>query len=796
MIFWDKPLTPPPDIPEKEIRKRCAGLLAAASEESRRLGHNYLGVEHLFIVATKIENGATSNLLRRAGLNPRQVRNEIRREVGTGEGALEELLPLSPRAEMVLSLAIFLADREEADEVEETHVLLAMLQEGESVPIRKLVEMGFNINQWLQRLLTEAYEKELAASPIISDEADDLFDMDDFMSDEFLHDSVEIESPVKHPSGRVPTPLLDKYGRDLSAQAAEGKLGPAIAREREIRSVARTLARSKKNNPLLLGDAGVGKTAVVEGLAFAIHDGTAPKSLLNRRIVQIEIGTLVAGTSLRGQFEERLIGIVEEATRAGNVILFIDEIHTIVGAGDTIDSNLDAANILKPALARGDINCIGATTHEEYRRAIAQDPALDRRFRTIDIEEPSEADTLTILTGQRKRLEVHHGVTIRSEALEAAVRLSVRYLPDRRLPDKALDLVDEACARVTIRTAHDDEPDTKFAEEVRVENIAAVLAEWTGIPLNELTKDEKRRLSELEKALYKRVLGQDEAVQTVADAIKTARAGLRDPDRPIGVFLFLGPSGVGKTELARALADFLFGTDEAMMRLDMSEFHDAHTVARLIGSPPGYKDAQRGGQLTDGLRRRPYAVVLLDEVEKAAPEVFDIFLQVFDEGRLSDAHGRQVDARHAVFIMTSNIGTEDTGKGIGFTGSLRIPDYTAHLSRYFRPEFLNRLDEVVVFNHLGQDTLRLILDSKLEELYGRLREQNLTLSLKDSAREFILQKGYDPVNGARPLKRAIERLLTRPLSSKILEDAFLPGDTIIVDVGEDRLRFETHVTHS
>ncbi len=790
-------MTPPPDIPEKEIRKRCAGLLAAASEESRRLGHNYVGVEHLFIVATKIDNGATSNLLRRAGLTPRTVRNEIRREVGTGEGALDNILPLTPRAEMVLSLAIFLADREEADEVEESHVLLAMLQEGESVPIRKLVEMGFNVNQWLQRLLTEAYEKELAASPIASDDADDLFDMEEFMSDEFLQDSVEIDPPPRHTSpSRMPTPLLDKYGRDLSAQAADGKLSPAIAREREIRQVARTLARSKKNNPLLLGDAGVGKTAVVEGLAWAIHDGTAPKSLLNRRIVQIEIGTLVAGTSLRGQFEERLIGIVEEATRAGNVILFIDEIHTIVGAGDTIDSNLDAANILKPALARGEIICIGATTHEEYRRAIAQDPALDRRFRPIDIEEPSESDTLTILTGQRKRLEQHHGVAIRPEALEAAVRMSVRYLPDRRLPDKALDLLDEACARVTIRTIQDDEPDAKSAEEVRVENIAAVLSEWTGIPLNELTKDERRRLSELEKTLFKRVIGQDEAVGTIADAIKTARAGLRDPDRPIGVFLFLGPSGVGKTELARALAEFLFGSDEAMIRLDMSEFHDAHTVARLIGSPPGYKDNQRGGQLTDALRRKPYSVVLLDEIEKAAPEVYDIFLQVFDEGRLSDAHGRYVDARHSVFIMTSNIGTEETGKVIGFTGSTRVPDYTAYLSRYFRPEFLNRVDEVVVFHELSQATLRLILDRQFEELYARLREQKLTLEIKDEAREYILQKGYDPVNGARPLRRAIERILTRPLSSKILEDTFVPGDTIIVDVDENGLRFETQATHS
>ncbi len=782
-------MTPPPDIPEKEIRKRCAGLLSAAAEEAQRLGHNYIGTEHIFIAATKVEDGATAALLRRAGLNPRQVRNEIRREIGTGEGSIDEVLPLTPRAEMVLSLAIFMADREESEEVDESHVLLALMQEGEGVPIRKLIEMGFNVNLWLQRLLNEAYEKDLA-SPDES-ELFQISDLDDFMGDDaFMQSSGEHELKA---NGRTPTPLLDKYGRDLTAQAANGKIGPAIAREREIRTVARTLARSKKNNPLLLGDAGVGKTAVVEGLAYAIYAGTAPKSLANRRIVQIEVGTLVAGTSLRGQFEERLIGIVEEASRAGNVILFIDEIHTIVGAGDTIDSNLDAANILKPALARGEIVCIGATTHEEYRRAIAQDPALDRRFRPIDIEEPGEEDALAILASQRERLENHHDVTIRPEALEAAVRLSVRYMPDRRLPDKALDLLDEACARVTIRTTSPDE-EGEQSEEVRVENITAVLSEWTGIPVNELTTDEKRRLADLRTTLLGRVVGQDEAVDAVSAAIKTARAGLSDPNRPIGVFLFLGPSGVGKTELARALANFMFGSDDSMLRLDMSEFHDSHTVARLIGSPPGYKDTQRGGQLTDGLRRRPYSVVLLDEVEKAAPEVFDIFLQVFDEGRLSDAHGGKVDARHSVFIMTSNIGTEEGARpSLGFMGGEREADYAAHLNQFFRPEFLNRLDEVVTFRSLSQATLSKILDLKLGDLYARLREQKLNLVLTDAARALILEKGYDPINGARPLHRAIERLLTRPLSGKIVEDAFIPGDTITAEVEGDRLCFLTQV---
>jgi ATP-dependent Clp protease ATP-binding subunit ClpC len=780
-------MNPQPNFPEKDIRKRCGWLLSASADEARRLGHNYIGVEHCFIAMTKVDDGPTANLLRRAGLSPRMVRHELRKEVGTGEGTLDETLPLTPRILMVLSMALDLANREEED-IDEAHVLLSIMQEGESVPVRKLIDLGFDVNQWLHRLLSEAYQEELQ-NPGDIDSAMLRFPEldDDFPSDEIILDSSDFRSRTS--SGRVPTPLLDKYGRDLTAQAGEGKVAAAIAREREIRAVARTLLRSKKNNPLLLGDAGVGKTAVVEGLAYAIYKGTAPKTLLDRRIVQIEIGTLVAGTSLRGQFEERLIGIVEEAKQAGNVILFIDEIHTIVGAGDTIDSNLDAANILKPALARGDITCIGATTHEEYR-AIAKDPPLARRFRPIDIEEPTRDDALAVLNGQRARLEDHHGVTILPDALAAAVDLSVRYLPDRRLPDKALDLLDEACARVILRTVT-PEDDPNGISEVRTENIAAVLSEWTGIPVTDLTQDEKRRLGDLEHFLLGRVLGQETAVRTVAETVKMARAGLSDPHRPLGVFLFLGPSGVGKTELARALANFLFNSDDAMLRLDMSEFHDSHTVARLIGSPPGYKDAQRGGQLTDGLRRRPYSVVLLDEIEKAAPEVYDIFLQVFDEGRLSDAHGGMVDARNAVFIMTSNIGTEDVGKGLGFINPAdREPDYSAHLSRFFRPEFLNRVDEVIKFRALSTETLSKILDLQLAELYDRLRKQKLTLKLTEDARALLVQKGYDPASGARPLRRAIERLLTRPLSARIVDDAFASGDVIVVTADGEHLRFE------
>ena len=757
-------------------------VINPAADEASKLGHSYIGTEHLFIAATRNETGPTCRLLKRAGFNPRQVRNEIRREIGRGDGKAENVLPLTPRSAIILSLAIFLADQDQARNVQEEHMLMALLQEGEGVPIRKLIDMGFDLNAWLQRLITEQHD-DLPPQPVINDSDLDLWDSDSDLNFDFSDSVVLPTRPRMKSDGGMATPLLDRYGRDLSTQVREGKISEVIAREKEIRALARTLSRSKKNNPLLLGDAGVGKTAIVEGLAYAIHAGTAPKSLLNRRLVQIEIGTLVAGTSLRGQFEERLIGIVEEAKRSSNIILFIDEIHTIVGAGDTIDSNLDAANILKPALARGEIICIGATTHEEYRRAIAQDPALARRFRTIDVEEPAEADAITILTGQRDRLEAHHGVVIQPETIESAVRLSVRYLTDRRLPDKALDLLDEACTRVTIRTIHPDEPD-EDQNEVKVEDIAAVLAEWTGIPVTELTSDEKRRLAGLEDALRSRVIGQDRAVEMVSGAIKTARAGLNDPKRPIGVFLFLGPSGVGKTELARALANFMFGSEDVIIRLDMSEFHDSHTVSRLIGSPPGYKESNRGGQLTDALRRHPYSVVLLDEIEKAAPEVFDLFLQIFDEGRLSDAHGQAVDARHAVFIMTSNVGTREAAKSLGFAQEEAEPDYSHHLKQYFRPEFINRIDEVVTFRPLTLEVTSRILDLQLEELHQRLRDQKLTLILSDEAREAVLKAGLDPVNGARPLRRAVDRMIVRPLSNRIVASAFERGTTVMAILNE------------
>ncbi len=758
----------PLEISEQEIRDRCQQLLRLTVEECARLGHNYVGTEHLFNTLARIEDGRTQRLLKDASLDPTAVRNAVREAAGHGGGTPSEPVPLTPRTRKVLSLAIFTADDEDEDMVSDEHVLLALLQEGEGVALRTLVELGFDVVYWRNLLLKEAEARSSALENLAN-----------------LPEAMKYQPAI---AGPMPTPLLDRYGRDLVAQAKEGRIGPAIGREQELRALARTLVRSKKNNPLLVGDAGVGKTAVVEGLAWAIADGSAPPTVLDKRIVELELATLVAGTSLRGQFEERLVGIVEEVREARHVILFIDEIHALVGAGDTLDSNLDAANILKPALARGEIRCIGATTVEEYRRTIAQDPALDRRFRILEIGEPSEEDTLAIVTGLRDHYEKHHNVIIRPEALETAVHLSVRYLPDRRLPDKALDLIDEACARLVVRTAV---PESGPMNEVTARTVARVLSEWTGIPVNELTADERRRFAAMETILKQRVVGQDHAIYSVSAAIKLARAGLGDPSRPLGVFLFLGPSGVGKTELARALAAFLFDSDEAMIRLDMSEYHGEHTVARLIGAPPGYRDTERGGQLTEALRRRPYSVVLLDEVEKAAPEVFDVFLQVFDEGRLTDSRGSTVDARHALFIMTSNIGAGENARHMGFPQGAedRLPDYERYLGEFFRPEFLNRLDEVVTFKPLDGDALNRILDLQLQDVYRRLTAQRLTLLLDDSARAVILQEGHDPALGARPLRRAIERLLTRPLSARLLEDMFLPGQTIYVRAGVGGLEF-------
>lgn len=764
------------EISEQEIRERCRHVLRVASDEARRLNHSFIGTEHLYIALTQVEGSLAQRLLLAAGLDPRSVRNAIRRDAGVQDNDQIDLdeLPFTPRAYRILSDAILLAEQRQHELIDERHLLFALLREGQGVAARRLRLLGVDLATWLNILEEELRKARYA------------HDLDPFSGDDVSIYEAEVEYLDSQPQSA--TPMLDRYGRDLTKLAREGKLMPAIGREREIRMMMRTLMRTKKNNPLLIGDAGVGKTAIVEGLAYNIAQGSAPQPLCNRRIVQIEIGALLAGTSLRGQFEERLVGILDEVRAHPEVILFIDEIHTIVGAGDTVDSNLDAANILKPALSRGEIACIGATTHEEYRTAIAQDAALERRFRTIEVGEPSAADTLLILTHVQDQYAKHHGVQIQSEALQAAVSLSTKYLPQRRQPDKALDLLDEACARVVTQTAA--VTDLSAPRIVTAEAVAEVIAEWTGIPLTQLTEDDRRKYAHMETWLRGRVIGQDHAVSAVAGAVRASRAGLSNPNRPVGVFLFLGPSGVGKTELAKALAEFLFGSESALLRFDMSEFHDEHTVARLIGAPPGYRDSQRGGQLTEALRRRPYCVVLLDEVEKAAPQIFDLFLQVFDEGRLTDARGSTVDARHAVWIMTSNIGTAELQRGsVGFAGAAAAAaDYRAALRRFFRPEFLNRLDEVIVFNALTEETLQQILELQLRDLRSRLSDQRLQLQLTPEASAFLLQHGYNPAHGARPLRQAIERLLTRPLSALLLEQPALDDGVISVSVSADQTR--------
>jgi ATP-dependent Clp protease ATP-binding subunit ClpA len=739
-------------------------LLAEALIEARKLQHNYIGVEHLFNAMTRNETGILHRLLLISGLEPRKVRSLIREEVGSGDDITGENPPFTPRAFAILENAVQFANDYGTERVQERHLLLAILNDGESVPMRKLTELDCDLPIWVEQVMEELRSE---GSPSRLSDADELIAQLD-------------------PHATI---LLDKYGRDLTALAREGKIHKAIGREREIRSIARTLVRNKKNNPLLLGDAGVGKTSVVEGLAYEIVNGTAPSSLREKRIIQIEISNLIAGTSLRGQFEERLVGIVEETRSTPNIVLFIDELHTIVGAGDTVDSNLDAANILKPALSRGEIMCIGATTHEEYRKAIAPDTALDRRFRTITIDEPTPEDTLMILNAVQDQYAEHHKVEIKVGALEAAVRLSSKYMINRHQPDKALDLLDEACARVVVMNPETD-------RVVDGETVAEVLSEWTGIPITEVNADERAKYKDMEGRLKGRIIGQNHAVTTISDAIKTNRAGLSDPNRPVGVFMFIGPSGVGKTELARALAAFMFGSEDALLRIDMSEFHDEHTVARLIGAPPGYKDSNKGGQLTEALRRKPYSVILLDEVEKAAPEVFDIFLQVFDSGRLTDSRGQTVDARHAVWIMTSNIGTGEVGKNLGFQTSaeqVRTPDFAGALRKFFRPEFLNRLDEVIVFNPLNRDSLVEILDLQLRDLRARLAQQSLSLNLDASAHDLILNQGYDPVNGARPLRRAIERLLIRPLSRTLLDNVYPAGTVLNVRANGGALDFKAQM---
>ncbi|MGI6037376.1 MAG: ATP-dependent Clp protease ATP-binding subunit [Limnochordia bacterium] len=798
--------------------ERAQKVIVLSQEEARRLGHNVVGTEHLLLGLIAEGEGVAARALQSGGINLDKVRREVERIIGRGDSGGSSQIGFTPRAKRVLELAFEEARQLGHSYIGTEHILLGLIREGEGVAAQVLRNLGADI--------------EKARREVVN----------------LLGGPQGVGGGKTRPK-RTPTQTLDQFGRDLTELAREGKLDPVIGREKEIQRVIQVLSRRTKNNPCLIGEPGVGKTAIAEGLSQKIVSGDIPEPLMNKRVVTLDLGSLVAGSKFRGEFEERLKKVMEEVRAAGDVILFIDEMHTIIGAG-AAEGAIDASNILKPALARGEIQVIGATTVDEYRKHVEKDGALERRFQPIDVEEPTVEETVQILEGLRDRYEAHHRVKITDEALQAAARLSDRFVADRFLPDKAIDLVDEAASKIRLealmappelkeleerieetkiekesaiknqefekaaslrdqeqrlqaeleekRTQWKNDRD-KSTREVTEEDIAEVVSSWTGIPVAKLTWEESQRLLELENILHERVIGQDEAIDAVARAIRRAHAGIKDPRRPIGSFIFLGPTGVGKTELARALADALFGDEDAMIRLDMSEYMERHTVSRLVGAPPGYIGYDEGGQLTEQVRRRPYSVVLFDEIEKAHPDVFNALLQVLEDGRLTDAKGRTVDFRNTVLIMTSNVGAHEIQRdsGIGFRVTEDERDVyevmkkkvLEEVRRTFRPEFVNRVDELIVFHALNQDHIRQIVDIMLVDLQQHLKEQDITIEVTEGAKDLLIEEGYDRDFGARPLRRAIQRLVENPLSDEILRGVFKEGDTVVVDAEDKRMVF-------
>ncbi len=737
------------------LSEEAKAIIAFAQRESELFKHFYIGTEHIFIALTKIEGGLTQGVLRHMSLEPKQVRDTIRRWVGLGDGyRYWDGFIFTPRSKEVLQLASEEASKTKFKLLGERELLLGILKEGEGIPARILQMLNVPISEMIKLVEEEKIPVVAGKVPTTSD-----------------------------------TPLLESFGRDMTLLAKEGKIDPVIGREREMLEVIHTLTRKTKSNPLLIGEAGVGKTAIIEGLALRIASGDITEELQGKRLVELNTASLVAGTIYRGQFEERLMGIIKEASNP-DIILFIDEIHTLVGAGKG-EGGMDASNIFKSALSKGDIRCIGATTVDEYRRYIEKDAAFERRFQPIIVEEPTVYDALLIINGLKKKYEHHHHVKIADSATKAAVELSARYLPDRHLPDKALDLLDEACSRKKAPGLSLGFKGEKEDLEVTEEDIAIVLAEWTDLPVKKLTEGEQDHLLQMTEILKKRIIGQDEAVEKVSKRIKMARTGLQDPNHPIGVFLFLGPTGVGKTEMTKALSSFLFGSEQAMIRIDMSEYMEAHSVARLIGAPPGYVGYESEGQLTGALRRKPYTVVLLDEIEKAHPEIFNLFLQIFDDGRVTDTKGRVIDAKNAIFIMTSNIGSDIYSKDNSFeraygaySGKDKVnkEEILQRIKAVFRPEFLNRIDEIIIFNPLGTEEIEKIAHIQLNKLSDRLAKKGIILHVKDEMVKLICRTGYDPLNGARPLRRTIEHLIAEPLSEKILKGELREGSEVVVDI--------------
>lgn len=798
------------------LTPKAQAAMVAAEQEARRLGHQVIGTEHLLLGLLNIGEGLAVNTFKQMGITAQQVAEAVEKLVGRGvEGA--EVKGYSARVKKVLELALYEARSSGMPAIDADHLFIGLTREGTGVAAKILESMGFQQSMLQQQGVSKPSGGQAGKGKAASN-----------------------------------TPTLDSFGRDLTALAQQGKLDPVVGREKEIERVIQILSRRTKNNPVLIGEPGVGKTAIAEGLAQRIFAEQVPEILKDKRVVTLDLASVVAGTKYRGEFEERFKKVMDEIQQAGNIILFIDELHTLIGAGGA-EGAIDAANILKPALARGELQCIGATTLDEYRKHIEKDAALERRFQPVMVSEPTREEALDILRGLRDRYEAHHRVKITDEALEAAVNLSDRYISDRFLPDKAIDLIDEASSRVRLE-AHTAPPNLKELEEklalvrqekeaakraeeferaatlrdeerelekqleekqkewenqrirdeasVTADDIAYIVSSWTGIPVNKLAEEEAERLLKLEDILHRRVIGQKEAVRSLARAIRRAHAGLKDPKRPIGSFIFLGPTGVGKTELARALAEALFADEDAMIRIDMSEYMERHAVSRLVGSPPGYVGYDEGGQLTEAIRRKPYSVVLLDEIEKAHPEVFNILLQVLEDGRLTDGKGRTVDFRNAVLIMTSNVGAHTIRKGFGL--GFHTGDEDAHsqdqyetmkkrvteeLKRTFRPEFLNRVDEIIVFHQLEKEELRQIVDLMVGELSKRLGDYHLQIHLTDAAKDFLTEIGYDPTFGARPLRRAIQRHIEDELSERMLAGEFKAGDLILVDVADGKLTF-------
>ncbi len=806
----------------ERFTQRARRVLNLAQENAEKMNHNYIGTEHLLLGLLKEESGVAGRVLRSLDLTPRRVQDMVEHMVGTGSRTKPTKLELTPRTKRVLELSVDEARRLGHHYIGTEHLLLGLVRQDESVAMNILKKMGITPDQ-----IRRETKRAIQQSPVHAGEQG---------------------QQEKKRGAKSKTPLVDQLAIDLTTKAEEGLLDPVIGRKTEIERVIQILSRRTKNNPALIGEPGVGKTAIVEGLAQRIVNGETPEPLLDKRVLQLDVGSLVAGTMYRGQFEERLKRIIEELKNSDS-ILFIDEVHMLVGAG-AAGSSVDAANILKPALARGELQCIGATTLDEYRQNIERDAALERRFQPIIVEEPSLEETIAILHGVRGAYEEHHKLRIVDAALEAAAYMSARYVPDRFLPDKAIDLIDETAARVRMyksplssslkdsmkdlrgaqrdrklaleESRYEDAADLRERERelkqtveqlrlgwrdidagpaVSAEDIAEVVAMWTGIPLMQIASAESERLLKMEESLHARIVGQAEAIDTISKAVRRARAGLKDPKRPIGSFIFLGPTGVGKTELTKALAEFMFGSEDALIQLDMSEFQERHSVARLVGAPPGYVGYEDAGQLTEALRRRPYSIVVFDEVEKAHPETFNMLLQIMEEGQLSDARGRKVDFRNAIVIMTSNVGASMIKRqtSLGFAPRRdedkdEARDYDdmreklmSQLKRVFRPEFLNRVDATIVFKALTKDEITEIVDLELNKVRERLAEHEITLVVTDTAKSFLADEGYDPDYGARPLRRVIQYRIEDELSDALLAGQFREGDSIVVGVEDNKI---------